>query len=321
MAHSFVGRDVAVDLGTSSTRVYARGRGVVLDEPSLVCFAGRDVVRPLRGGVIADFDAAAALLQALVQRTATKLRLGKPRMVLCVPIDITAVELRVVNEAAYFAGARSVFTVPAPLAAAMGAGMPIHRATANMLVDVGAGVTQAAVFAGGRLTVSAAARSAGDDFERAISGWLRKHHGLTLTAAEVEDVKHRLGSAYPTSGDGHARIRGRDLGSGNPRSVETSVAEVRRVIDEPLSAVLDVVRRTLDQTSGRMAAEIKDHGIVLTGGGSLLTGLSERIAHETGIAVHRAEGPRTSAVRGAGLCVEEFGLLRHVVSADERRIA
>jgi rod shape-determining protein MreB len=320
MAHSFVGRDLAVDLGTASTRVYARGRGVVLDEPSLVCFDGGEVVRPLRGGVIADFDAAAALLQALVQRSAAKFRLSKPRIVVCVPTDITAVELRVVNEAAYFAGARSVFTVSAPLAAAIGAGVPIHRTTGNMLVDIGAGVTQAAVFAGGAVTGSASARSAGDDVERAIAGWLRKHHGLTLTRAEVEDVKQRLGSAYP-SDEGRAQIRGRDVCSGQTRQVETSVAEVRRAIDEPVSAVLDVVRRTLDQTPGRVVAQIKDHGIVLTGGGSLLTGLSDRIAHETGISVHRAEGPRTTAVRGAGLCVEEFGLLRHVVSADERRIA
>jgi rod shape-determining protein MreB and related proteins len=343
MAQSLVGRDMAVDLGTANTLVYVRGRGVLVDEPSVVAIdestgelvaVGHDakrmvgrtpeeisVVRPLQDGVIADFEATEQMLRHFIALVHRRRYFAKPRMVVCVPSGITAVEQRAVKEAGYQAGARRVYIIEEPMAAAIGAGLPVHRATGNMVVDVGGGTTEVAVISLGGIVTSMSVRTAGDELDRAITGWMKKQHALLLGEATAEEVKMTLGSAFPGPADRAAEVRGRDLVSGLPRTVPVSSGEVRTAIEEPLHAIIDAVRVTLDQTPPELAGDIMDRGIVLTGGGALLRGLDERLRHETGMPVHVAEDPLTSVALGAGRCVEDFEALQQVFVAERRRIA
>jgi rod shape-determining protein MreB len=343
MAQSLVGRDMAVDLGTANTLVYVRGRGVLVDEPSVVAInettgelvaVGHDakrmvgrtpeeiaVVRPLQDGVIADFEATEQMLRHFIALVHRRRYFAKPRMVVCVPSGITAVEQRAVKEAGYQAGARRVYIIEEPMAAAIGAGLPVHRATGNMVVDVGGGTTEVAVISLGGIVTSMSVRTAGDELDRAITGWMKKQHALLLGEATAEEVKMTLGSAFPGPADRAAEVRGRDLVSGLPRTVSVSSGEVRSAIEEPLHAIIDAVRVTLDQTPPELAGDIMDRGIVLTGGGALLRGLDERLRHETGMPVHVAEDPLTSVALGAGRCVEDFEALQQVFVAERRRIA
>ncbi|QIG42197.1 rod shape-determining protein [Nocardioides anomalus] len=343
MANNFVGRDMAVDLGTANTLVYVRGKGVLVDEPSVVAvhaktgelvavgqeakqMLGRtpediDVIRPLQDGVIADFEATELMLRHFIALVHRRRYLAKPRLVVCVPSGITAVEQRAVKEAGYQAGARRVYIVEEPMAAAIGAGLPVHRATGNMVVDVGGGTTEVAVISLGGIVTSLSVRTAGDELDRAIATWMKKEHALLLGEATAEEVKVTLGSAFPGPADTTAEIRGRDLVSGLPKSVELTSADVRAALEEPLHTIVDAVRVTLDQTPPELAGDIMDRGIVLTGGGALLRGLDERLRHETGMPVHVAEDPLRSVALGAGRCVEEFEALQQVLVTERRRLA
>jgi rod shape-determining protein MreB len=343
MANNFVGRDMAVDLGTANTLVYVRGKGVLVDEPSVVAVhektgelvaVGHDAkrmigrtpeditaIRPLQDGVIADFEATEQMLRHFIALVHRRRYLAKPRMVVCVPSGITAVEQRAVKEAGYQAGARRVYIIEEPMAAAIGAGLPVHRATGNMVVDVGGGTTEVAVISLGGIVTSLSVRTAGDELDRAITNWMKKEHALLLGEATAEEVKMTLGSAFPGPLDRTAEIRGRDLVSGLPRTVALTSADVRSAMEEPLHAIVDAVRVTLDQTPPELAGDIMDRGIVLTGGGALLRGLDERIRHETGMPVHVAEDPLTSVAHGAGRCVEEFEALQQVLVTERRRLA
>ena len=343
MANNFVGRDMAVDLGTANTLVYVRGRGVLVDEPSVVAVnektgelvaVGQDAklmvgrtpeditaIRPLQDGVIADFEATEQMLRHFIALVHHRRYLAKPRIVVCVPSGITAVEQRAVKEAGYQAGARRVYIIEEPMAAAIGAGLPVHKATGNMVVDVGGGTTEVAVISLGGIVTSLSVRTAGDELDRAITSWLKKEHALLVGEATAEEVKVTLGSAFPGSLDREAEIRGRDLVSGLPRTVTLTSADVRTAIEEPLHAILDAVRVTLDQTPPELAGDIMDRGIVLTGGGALLRGLDERLRHETGMPVHIAEDPLRSVVHGAGRCVEEFEALQQVLVTERRGMA
>ncbi len=334
MAGSLIGRDMAVDLGTASTLVYVRGKGVLLDEPSVVALdsttgeiraVGREAhqmvgrtpdgivaLRPLQDGVIADFDAAEQMLRYFIRRVHRRRHFAKPRMVICVPSGITAVEQRAVQEAGYQAGARQVYLLEEPMAAAIGAGLPVHRATGNMVVDVGGGTTEVAVISLGGMVTSTSVRTAGDDLDAAIVAWLKKEHGLILGERTAEEVKKTVGSAFPQLGETQAELRGRDLVSGLPRSISVSGSEIRQAIEEPLHAIVDAVRGTLDQTPPELAGDIMDRGIVLTGGGALLRGLDERLRHETDMPVHVADDPLRSVTLGAAKCVEEFDALQQV---------
>ena len=338
-----VGRDMAVDLGTANTLVYVRGKGVLVDEPSVVAVdettgelvaVGHDakrmvgrtpesiaVIRPLEDGVIADFEATEQMLRHFIALVHRRRYFAKPRMVVCVPSGITAVEQRAVKEAGYQAGARRVYIIEEPMAAAIGAGLPVHRATGNMVVDVGGGTTEVAVISLGGIVTSLSVRTAGDELDRAITSWMKKRHALLLGEATAEEVKMTLGSAFPGPADREAEIRGRDLVSGLPRTVVVGSAEVRSAIEEPLHAIIDAVRVTLDQTPPELAGDIMDRGIVLTGGGALLRGLDERLRHETGMPVHVAEDPLRSVALGAGRCVEDFEALQQVFVTERRRIA
>ncbi|WP_141012756.1 rod shape-determining protein [Nocardioides sambongensis] len=332
---------MAVDLGTANTLVYVRRRGVVLDEPSVVAIneASGEVIavgheakqmlgrtpdnitalRPLRDGVIADFEATEQMLRQFIARVHRRRYFAKPRMVICVPSSITPVEQRAVKEAGYQAGARRVYVVEEPMAAAIGAGLPVHEATGNMIVDVGGGTTEVAVISLGGIVTSLSIRTAGDDLDAAIVAWMKKEHGLMLGDRTAEQVKISLGSAFPRSGESNGEIRGRDMVSGLPRTVEVTSAEIRHALEEPLNDIVDAVRVTLDQTPPELAGDIMDRGIVLTGGGALLVGLDERIRHETGMPVHVAEDPLVSVALGAGRCVEEFEALQQVLVTNPRR--
>ncbi len=343
MAGRLIGRDMAVDLGTANTLVYVRGKGICVDEPSVVAIdietgeltavgseakrmIGRAperiaVVRPLKDGVIADFEATEQMLRQFVARVHRRRYFAKPRIVVCVPSDLTTVEQRAVKEAAYQAGARKVYLIEEPMAAAIGAGLPVHRPTGNMIVDVGGGTTEVAVISLGGIVTSLSVRTAGDDLDQAIVTWFKKEHSLMLGDQTAEEIKQTLGAAFPGVGPQEAEIRGRDLVSGLPRTVTVSSAEIRKALEEPLHDIVDAVRVTLDQTPPELAGDIMDRGIVLTGGGALLRGLDERLRHETGMPVHVAEDPLTSVVRGAGRCIEDFEALAQVQVTERRRYA
>jgi rod shape-determining protein MreB len=341
MANSIVGRDMAVDLGTANTLVYVRRRGVMLNEPSVVAMntqtreilavgteakrmIGRTpdnitAIRPLKDGVIADFEATEQMLRFFIQRVHRRRYFAKPRLVICVPSGITAVEQRAVKEAGYQAGARRVYIIEEPMAAAIGAGLPVHEATGNMVVDIGGGTTEVAVISLGGIVTSQSIRTAGDDLDTAIIAWMKKEYSLMLGERTAEEIKVALGSAFPLPDEPEAEIRGRDMISGLPRNVVVSSAEVRQAIEEPLHSIIDSVRTTLDKTPPELAGDIMDRGVVLTGGGALLRGLDERLRHETGMPVHVADSPLDSVAMGAGKCVEEFEALQQVLVSEPRR--
>ncbi|HET7327664.1 MAG TPA: rod shape-determining protein [Nocardioidaceae bacterium] len=341
MANSFLGRDMAVDLGTANTLVYVRGRGICLNEPSVVALnsqtreilavgseakqmIGRTpdtitAVRPLKDGVIADFETTEQMLRFFIQRVHRRQFFVKPRVVVCVPSGITAVEQRAVKEAGYQAGARRVYIIEEPMAAAIGAGLPVHEPTGNMIVDIGGGTTEVAVISLGGIVTSQSIRTAGDDLDAAIISWMKKEYSLMLGERTAEEIKLTLGSAFPLPDEPQAEIRGRDLVSGLPKTVTISSAEVRQAIEEPLHAVIDSVRTTLDKTPPELAGDIMDRGLVLAGGGALLRGLDERLRHETGMPVHIAPHPLDAVAFGAGKCVEEFEALQQVLVSEPRR--
>jgi len=337
----FLGRDMAVDLGTANTLVYVRGRGIVLDEPSVIAknittkailavgseakeMIGRtpnhiQAVRPLRDGVIADFDDTRAMIRYFIQQVHRRWFLAKPRVVVCVPSGITGVEQRAVEEATISAGARSVFIIEEPMAAAIGAGLPIHEPTGNMIVDIGGGTTEVAVISLGGMVTSQSIRVGGDELDEAIVSYIRKEYSLMLGDRTAEQVKMTIGSAFPQADEQTASIRGRDQVSGLPKTIVISAEEIRRALEEPVNQIIDAVKDTLDKTPPELAADIMDRGIVLTGGGGLLRGLDERLKHETGIPIHLAERPLESVVLGSGKCLEEFEVLKKVLVSSTRR--
>ena len=340
-ALTFLGRDMAVDLGTANTLVYVRGRGIVLNEPSVVALntnngqivaVGADAkrmigrtpgnivaVRPLKDGVIADFDVTERMLRYFIQKIHRRRHLAKPRLVVAVPSGITGVEQSAVKEAGHQAGARRVYIIEEPMAAAIGAGLPIHEPTGNMVVDIGGGTTEVAVISLGGIVTSQSIRIGGDEMDQAIITFGKKEYSLMLGERTAEEIKMALGSAFPAEDEPHAEIRGRDLVSGLPKTVVISAAEVRRAIEEPVNLIVDAVKNTLDKCPPELAGDVMDRGIALTGGGALLRGLESRIREETGMPVQVADNPLDSVVLGTGKCVEDFDTLRQVLVPDTRR--
>ena len=339
-ALTFLGRDMAVDLGTANTLVYVRGRGIVLNEPSVVALntnngqvvavgveakrmIGRTpgnivAVRPLKDGVIADFDVTERMLRYFIQKVHKRTRMAKPRIVVAVPSGITGVEQSAVKEAGHQAGARKVYIIEEPMAAAIGAGLPVNEPTGNMVVDIGGGTTEVAVISLGGIVTSQSIRIGGDELDQAIITFGKKEHSLMLGERTAEEIKLALGSAFPAKEEPHAEIRGRDLVSGLPKTILISAAEVRRAIDEPIILIIDAVKSTLDKCPPELAGDVMDRGIALTGGGALLRGLDQRIREETGMPVHIADSPLDSVVLGTGKCVEDFDTLRQVLVPDRR---
>ncbi|MFC6597905.1 rod shape-determining protein [Kitasatospora paranensis] len=340
---SFIGRDMAIDLGTANTLVYVRGKGIVLNEPSVVAvntntggilavgaeakkMIGRTpgnivAIRPLKDGVIADFEITERMLRYFILKIHRRRYLARPRVVVCVPSGITGVERRAVIEASSQAGARQVHIIEEPMAAAIGAGLPVHEPTGNMVVDIGGGTTEVAVISLGGIVTAQSLRVAGDELDNAIVQHIKKEYSLLLGERSAEQIKMSIGSAFALEGDKdeHAEIRGRDLVSGLPKTVVISAAEVREAIDEPVNSIIDAVKTTLDQCPPELAGDVMDRGIVLTGGGALLRGLDERLRRETGMPIHIAENPLDSVALGAGKCVEEFEALQQVLDAQPRR--
>jgi len=333
-------RDMAVDLGTANTLVYVRGEGIVLDEPSVVAVNVNDgrllavgseakrmigrtpshiqAVRPLRDGVIADFDICEKMLRYFIQKVHQS-RFAKPRMVICVPSGITGVEQRAVQEAAEFAGARKpAFIIEEPMAAAIGAGLPVQEPAGNMIVDIGGGTTEVAVISLGGVVSSRSARVGGDELDDAISQYIKKEYSVALGERTSEDVKIALGSAWPLAQEQYAELRGRDLVTGLPKTIVTSTVEVREALAEPVSAIVDAVKVTLDNTPPELAADIMERGIVLAGGGALLTGLPERLHSETGMPVRVAPDPLYAVALGSGQSLEEFEALRGVLFSSSQ---
>src|SRR5690349_1415615 len=339
---SFIGRDMAVDLGTANTLVYVRGRGIVLNEPSVVAvntntggilavgaeakkMIGRTpgnivAVRPLKDGVIADFEITERMLRYFILKIHRRRYMVRPRVVICVPSGITGVERRAVIEAATQAGARTVHIIEEPMAAAIGAGLPVHEATGNMVVDIGGGTTEVAVISLGGIVTAQSIRVAGDELDNAIIQHIKKEYSLLLGERTSEQIKLTIGSAFASKADEeHTEIRGRDLVSGLPKTVVISTAEVRKAIEEPVNAIVDAVKTTLDKCPPELSGDIMDRGIVLAGGGALLRGLDERLRRETGMPIHIAEDPLDSVALGSGKCVEEFEALQQVLDAQPRR--
>ncbi len=338
---AFLGRDMAVDLGTANTLVYIRGRGIVLNEPSVVAVNVKDgrplavgleakrmigrtpghiqAVRPLKDGVINNFEITEKMLRYFIHRVHQR-RWAKPRMVICVPSGVTGVEKRAVQEAAEYAGARKTpFIIEEPMAAAIGAGLPVHEPTGNMVVDIGGGTTEVAVISLGGIVTSQSVRIGGDELDEAIIQFIKKEYSLALGERTAEEIKIALGSAYELEEELHAEIRGRDLVTGLPKTVVTSTEEIRRAIEEPVQAIVDAVKVTLDKTPPELAADIMEQGIVLTGGGALLHGLDVRLQTETGMPIVIAKNPLYSVALGAGQCLEEFNVLRQVLSTSGER--
>jgi rod shape-determining protein MreB len=339
-ALTFLGRDMAVDLGTANTLVYVRGRGIVLNEPSVVALntnngqvvavgveakrmIGRTpgnivAVRPLKDGVIADFDVTERMLRYFIQKVHRRTRMAKPRIVVAVPSGITGVEQSAVKEAGHQAGARKVYIIEEPMAAGIGAGLPVNEPTGNMVVDIGGGTTEVAVISLGGIVTSQSIRIGGDELDQAIITFGKKEHSLMLGERTAEEIKLALGSAFPSKDEPQAEIRGRDLVSGLPKTVLITAAEVRQAIEEPVNLIIDAVKTSLDKCPPELAGDIMDRGIALTGGGALLRGLDRRIREETGMPVHIADSPLESVVLGTGKCVEDFDTLRQVLVPDRR---
>ncbi|CAN5696078.1 MAG: rod shape-determining protein [Actinomycetota bacterium] len=337
---NIMGRDMAVDLGTANTLIYVRGRGIVLNEPSVVAINVKDgrpvavgtdakrmlgrtpshiqAIRPLKDGVIADFEICEKMLRYFIHKVHQR-RWVKPRMVICVPSGITGVEQRAVQEAAEYAGARKpAYIIEEPMAAAIGAGLPVQEPTGNMIVDIGGGTTEVAVISLGGIVASQSVRVGGDELDDAILQFIKKEYSVALGERTAEEVKITLGSAWPLEEELTAEIRGRDLVTGLPKTILTSTSEIREALEEPVASVVDAVKVTLDKTPPELAADIMEQGIVLTGGGALLLGLTERLQAETGMPISVAHNPLQSVAIGSGQSLEEFEALKGVLFSSSQ---
>ncbi|MSO81378.1 MAG: rod shape-determining protein [Alphaproteobacteria bacterium] len=331
--------DMAIDLGTANTLVYVKGRGIVLNEPSVVAIAeskgkrkvlavgneakqmlGRtpgniQAIRPLRDGVIADFEVAEEMIKEFIRKVHNRRSFASPQIVVCVPSGSTAVERRAIQESAESAGARRVWLIEEPMAAAIGAGLPVTEPTGSMVVDIGGGTTEVAVLSLGGIVYSRSVRVGGDKMDEAIIGYIRRNLNLLVGESSAERIKHQIGSACPPE-DGEGRtmaIKGRDLINGVPKELIISERQIAESLSEPISAIIDAVKVALEHTAPELAADIVDKGIVLTGGGALLGNLDYVLRHATGLPVSIADDPLTCVVLGTGRALEEFGKLKDVL--------
>lgn len=333
----WIGQEMAMDLGTANTLIYVRGRGIVLDEPSVVAVREDDgkviavgraakemygktprrvrTVRPLKDGVIADFDMTHVMIRDFITRVSRRWQLRRPRLIVSVPSGITMVEKRAVVDAALASGARQIHLIEEPMAAAIGSGLSVNDATGNMIVDIGGGTTEVAVISLGATAYSESVRIAGDEMDEAIEHFIRRAFNLQVGIFEAERVKLSIGSAMPMSEKREATIYGRDLSTGVPREMVVDDSIVRKALQEPVAAIVEAVVRALERTSPELAEDIIKRGVFMAGGGSLLAGLPERLSLETGLRFLRASNPLTAIVRGAGEVIESFKDYRNVCIA------
>lgn len=334
---NWVAQDMAMDLGTANTLIYIRGRGVVLDEPSVVAVreddgravavgkAAKDMygktsraircVRPLKDGVIADFDMTHLMIKDFITRVTRRWQLRRPRLIVSVPSGITMVEKRAVVDAALASGARQIHLIEEPMAASIGSGLDVMEPGGNMIVDIGGGTTEVAVISMGATAYSESVRIAGDEMDEAIEHFIRRAFNLQIGIFEAERVKLAIGSAMPMAETREMKIFGRDLTTGVPREMVVDDATIRKALQEPVAAIVEAVLRALERTSPELAEDIIKRGIYIAGGGALLAGLPERLSLETGLKFHRAANPLTAIVRGTGTVLESFKELRCVCIA------
>lgn len=313
-------RDIGIDLGTANTLVCLKGKGIIMREPSVVAVDVRSqavravgteakemigrtpgsivAVRPLKDGVIADFDVTAIMLKRFIRMALKGSFVSRARIVICIPSGVTEVESRAVYDAAHHAGAREIDLIEEPMAAAIGAGLPVWDATGSMIVDIGGGTSEVAIISLGDIVTSQSVRTAGDDFDEAIINYIRRKHNLLIGERTAEEIKIEIGSAWEYEDEGAMEIKGRNLIDGLPKNVTVTAEEVREALDEPLRKIVEAIRSTLENTPPELAADIIDRGITLTGGGALLRGIDTLIQNETSIAVHIADNPLDCVVEG-----------------------
>ncbi len=322
----FLNRDIGIDLGTANTLVYMRGKGIVMREPSVVAvdvkkeevmavgseakeMIGRtpgsiSAVRPLKDGVIADFEVTAEMLRHFIKAAMHNSMFHRPRLIVCIPSGVTEVERRAVDEAARQAGAKDVELIAEPMAAAIGAGLQVEEAAGCMVVDIGGGTSEVAVISLGDIVTSCSVRTAGDDFDEAIISYIKKKYNLLIGERTAEDIKIKLGSAFPYDDEQSMDVKGRNLVDGLPKNITVTSEEIRESLADPVSAIVDAIRSTLERTPPELSADIINNGIMLTGGGALLRGLDVLINRETGMPVHVAEDPLDCVVMGTGKCLD-----------------
>ncbi len=332
-------RDLGIDLGTANTLVYVKGQGIVLCEPSVVAIVkgtnqvlavgieaknmlGRTpgnivAIRPMKDGVIADFEVTEAMLRYFINKVHNRTRMVNPRIMICVPSGITSVERRAVKDSAVSAGARDVLLIEEPMAAAIGAGLPVAEASGNMIVDIGGGTTEVAVISLSGLVVSRSIRVAGDEIDDAIISHIKKNYNLLIGERTAEMIKIGIGSAHQIGEDQGIDIKGRDLINGLPKTVKITSEEIRECLQEPINSIVDIVKIALEECPPELAADIMERGIMLAGGGSLLRGLDTLIADETGLPVHVADDPLTCVALGTGKALDEMDRLRSVIQTAE----
>lgn len=332
-------RDVGIDLGTANTLCFMRGKGIIMREPSVVAvdkktdtvrFVGQEAkdvigrtpgsivaVRPLKDGVIADFDITTSMLQIFIKKIFGGKMFARPQVIICIPSGVTAVERRAVKEAALKAGAKHVSVIEEPMAAAIGAGLPVAEAIGSMVVDIGGGTSEVAVISLGGIVAAKSVRVGGDEFDSSIINYVKKTYNLLIGERTAESIKIQIGSAAPYEGEGSIEIKGRDLADGLPKNISLSAKEVREALRLPLQEVVDAIKTTLERTPPELSSDIIDHGITLTGGGALLRGLDELISGETGMPVHIAENPLDCVAEGTGKVLENINVLKEVLSDED----
>ena len=334
-------KDMGIDLGTANTLVFMRGRGIVLREPSVVAIQkdtgailavgeeakmmiGRTpgnivAIRPLKDGVIADFDTTQAMLKYFIQKATGGFSFFRPRVVVGVPSGVTEVERRAVIDATIQAGAREAFLIEEPMAAAIGAGLPVHDPTGNMVVDIGGGTTEVAVISLGGIVSSRSIRIGGDELDESIIQYMKRTYNLLIGERTAETVKITIGSAMPSPEEETMDIRGRDLVTGLPKTILVSVREIELALSEPVSAIVDAVKVTLEKTPPELSADIMDRGIVMTGGGALLRRLDKLLTRETGMPVIVAENPLDCVAKGTGVVAEDLETMKRVTMASSKK--
>lgn len=333
-------KDIGIDLGTANTLVFMKGKGIIMREPSVVAvdtrtdtvrYVGKEAkevigrtpgsivaVRPLKDGVIADFDITASMLQIFIKKVFNNSIFARPRVIICIPSGVTAVERRAVKEASYKAGAKRVSIIEEPMAAAIGAGLPVAEATGSMIVDIGGGTSEVAVISLGGIVAARSVRVGGDELDSFIIQYIKKKYNLLIGERTAEDIKIGIGSAYPFEGEASIDIKGRDLMDGLPKNITVTSEEIREALADPLSMILDAIRVTLEKTPPELSADIIDHGITLTGGGALLRGLDQLISNETGMPVHIAENPLDCVALGTGKVLDDIDRLHELLTDDDK---
>lgn len=335
---AFLAKEIGIDLGTANTLVFMKGKGIIMREPSVVAletktnkvrYVGAEAkevigrtpgsitaVRPLKDGVIADYDTAVEMLKIFIKKATNNSKFANTTIVICIPSGVTEVERRAVKEAAFNGGAKRVYVIEEPMAAAIGADLPVAEATGSMVVDIGGGTSEVAVISLGGIVAAKSERVGGDEFDSAIIAYVKKNYNLLIGERTAEAIKITIGSAYPYEGEGVMNIKGRNLVDGLPKNISITSQEVREALKDPLASILEAIKTTLERTPPELSADIIDHGITLTGGGALLTGIDDLIHKETGMPVHIAEDALDCVAIGTGRVLDSIDMLRSMSTDD-----